>query len=65
MREFIEYRRNKKEHVDSIPKKDPKISTKMKKKFGKTSEVMEGFCFIIFITSLNRPNAGKDDDETM
>jgi hypothetical protein len=25
---------------------------KRKKKFGKTSETMEGFCFVIFITGL-------------
>jgi hypothetical protein len=23
---------------------------------------VEGFCFVIFITDLNRSNAGKDDD---
>jgi hypothetical protein len=33
------------------------------KKFQKTSEEIYGFCFVISITGLNRPNTGKDDDE--
>lgn len=42
--EFIEQcRRNWIEQVDMIPKKDLKILIK-NKKFGKTSEMMEGFC---------------------
>jgi hypothetical protein len=31
---------------------------KMKKKFVKTSEMMERFCFV---TCLSRPNIGRDD----
>jgi hypothetical protein len=32
------------------------ISTKTKKKFGKSSELMEGFCFVISVAGLNMPN---------
>jgi hypothetical protein len=39
------------------------MSIKRKKKFGKTSEAMEEFCFVISVTGLNRPNTGKDDDK--
>lgn len=35
---------------------------KEKKKFGKTSHIMEGFSFVIFITNLTRCDTGKDDD---
>jgi hypothetical protein len=35
------------------------ISTKREKKFGKTCEFMEGFCFIISITHPSRSNTGK------
>lgn len=51
---FIDqYRRNRMEHVDRmssdvIPKNV--LSTKMKRKFWKTSEMMEGFCFLISVT---------------
>jgi hypothetical protein len=44
-------------------KNDFKISTKWQKKFGKTSEMKEGFCFVISITDLSRPNTGNDDDD--
>jgi hypothetical protein len=63
---FIEqYRRNWIEGIDRMssdvfPEKI--ISPKMKRKFGKTSEVMEGFCFLISVTDLSRPKPGKDDD---
>jgi hypothetical protein len=33
-----------------------------KRKFGKTSELMEGFYFALSITGLNRPSTRKDDD---
>jgi hypothetical protein len=46
--------------MDRIPKKDLKISAESKKKFRKTSEMMKGFCFILSVTCLNRPNTGKD-----
>jgi hypothetical protein len=39
-----------------------KISTKRKKKFRKTSEMMKGFCFVILIISFNSPNIGMDDN---
>jgi hypothetical protein len=45
---------------DVFPKKI--ISPKIKMKFGKTSEMMEGFRFLIFVTDLSRPKPGKDDD---
>jgi hypothetical protein len=32
-------------------------------KFWKASEMMERFCFVTFITGLNRPHIGKDDDD--
>jgi hypothetical protein len=37
------------------------ISTNMRKKFGKTSESMGRFCFVIFITGLSRHNTGMND----
>jgi hypothetical protein len=43
--------------------KDLKISTSRKEKFGKTFETVGGFCFVVFVTDLNRPNAGKDYDD--
>jgi hypothetical protein len=39
---------------DRIPEKMLKILTK--KMFGKTSEMTEGFCCVIFITYLSRPD---------
>jgi hypothetical protein len=47
-----------------IPKQVFKLSSKRKKKFGKTSETMEGFCFVIPVTGSNKPNVGKDDNDT-
>jgi hypothetical protein len=42
--EFIEHcRRNWIQQIDRVPKKDLKMLIK-NKKFGKTSEIMEGFC---------------------
>jgi hypothetical protein len=38
-----------------------KISTKKEKKFKKTSEMMEGFYFVILIIGFSRPNTGKND----
>jgi hypothetical protein len=46
---------------DRIPKRDLNISTK--RKFGKTPEMMDGFCFVVTLTCLNRPNPGKDKDD--
>jgi len=37
--------------------------TSVIEKFGKNSEEMEGFCFVISITDPNRPNMGNEDDE--
>jgi hypothetical protein len=45
---------------EGIPQR---IFTKRKRKTGNTSDMMEGFCFVISITGLNRPNAGKVTDE--
>jgi hypothetical protein len=42
---------------DRIPK-----NSKGKVKNWKTSEMMEGFCFVISTTGLNRSNTVKDDD---
>jgi hypothetical protein len=28
-----------------------------------TSQMVEGFCFVISVTGLNGPDTGKDDDE--
>jgi hypothetical protein len=41
--------------------KDLKISTKKKNSFGNTSDKMEGFCFVIFVTGLNRSTTGNVD----
>jgi hypothetical protein len=63
---FIEeYRRSWKEHVermssDRIKKNDLKIPAERKKKFRKTSEMMEGFCFVIPIMGLSRTNSEDD-----
>jgi hypothetical protein len=35
---------------------------KMKNTFVKTSEMMEGFCFVTSVTSFSRPSTGRDDD---
>jgi hypothetical protein len=40
-----------------------KSNHKKKKKAGKTSEMMEGYCFVTSVTGLNRSNTGKTDDE--
>jgi hypothetical protein len=67
--EFIyQYRKNWKEHVnrissDRIQKNDSKIRTTKEKKYRKTFEKMEGFSFVTPVTGLNRPNAGKEDDD--
>jgi hypothetical protein len=37
-------------------KTDFTTSTKRKNMFGKTSERMQGFCIVIFVTYLNRPD---------
>jgi hypothetical protein len=44
-------------------KKGLKISTKRKKRFGKTSEVMEEFCSAICVTGISRPTAGKNNGD--
>jgi hypothetical protein len=41
---------------DRIPEKILKILTKLKNIFGKTSEMAEELCFVIFITYLSRPD---------
>jgi hypothetical protein len=35
----------------------------MKDEFVKTSEKMEGFCFVTSVTGHSRPNSGMDDDD--
>jgi hypothetical protein len=37
-------------------KNDLKILTKEKRKFGKTSELLEGFSFVISVAGVNRPS---------
>lgn len=62
---IVKYRRNWREHVERIPeKKHLKISTKSRK-FGKTTGVMEEFCFIICITDLNRQTIRKSNNDVM
>jgi hypothetical protein len=39
------------------------VSTKRKKKFGETSERMEGFPSLISITGFSRLNTGKDNND--
>jgi hypothetical protein len=46
--EFVEYRRNWKEYVDGAS------SNRRKKKSGKSSEIMQGFCLVIAKIELNR-----------
>jgi hypothetical protein len=46
---------------DRIPERDLQMSTMKKKKFGKNSEMIERFCFVISVSGLNGPNIGKDD----
>lgn len=46
-------------------KKDLTVSTIKKKAFGKTSTMMEGYCFIISVTSSNSLYSGKDDDSSL
>jgi hypothetical protein len=43
-------------------KKVLKHLSKGRKKFGQTTETMEGFCFLISATGLNRPDTRKGDD---
>jgi hypothetical protein len=40
-------------------KKDLEISTKSKKKSGNTSDMMQGFSFVISVTGFNRPSTEK------
>jgi hypothetical protein len=47
------------------PKNDSKIPTKREKKFRKTFEKVEGFCFVTPATGLSRPNTGKEDDDDL
>jgi hypothetical protein len=42
--------------------KNLKISTIRKSKFGKTSEIMGGLCFVIFVTGLNSHNTSDEND---
>jgi hypothetical protein len=46
-------------------KKDRRISTKRKKKFGNTPEMMEGFCFVMSIIDHNMSKTGDDDDDRL
>jgi hypothetical protein len=46
-----------------IPEKILKISHRSEKKFGKTSGTIKGFCFVISVTGLIRPNDGNDDED--
>jgi hypothetical protein len=46
---------------DRIPKTILKYKPKGKKRFGKTSETMERFCFVISVTYINMPNTRKND----
>jgi hypothetical protein len=57
------YGRNWREYVERIKKKRKhlKILTN-RRKFGKTSGVMEEFSFVICTTGLNRLTVRKDDD---
>jgi hypothetical protein len=43
-------------------KKYSTTTIKRKQKFGKTSEMMERFYFVISVTGLSKPNPGKHDD---
>jgi hypothetical protein len=45
--------------MSSDSKNDLKISTTRRKMFRKTFEVMEGFCLVISVTGLTRPNTWK------
>jgi hypothetical protein len=45
-------------------KKDSGVSIKGKNLF-KTPETVEGFCFVISVTGLCRPNAGKGDGDVL
>jgi hypothetical protein len=41
-----------------------KTSATKKRKFGKISEMMEGFCFAVSVKKgPNEPNTAKDDDD--
>jgi hypothetical protein len=35
----------------------------MKVEFGYTSEIQEGFCFVISVTHINGSNTGRNDDK--
>jgi hypothetical protein len=39
------------------------MPTERRRKFGKTSEMMEGFCFIISMRVHRRHNTGKDSGD--
>jgi hypothetical protein len=39
------------------------LPLKKGRKFGRTSEIMEGFCFVISVTCLNMANTGHNDDD--
>jgi hypothetical protein len=47
--------------VIGFEKKNLKMSTR-RRKCGKTSEVVEGFHYVIPITGLSRPDTGTDAD---
>jgi hypothetical protein len=49
--------------VHKDPQEDFEVPAGKEKKFRKTFETMKGLCHVMPITSLKRPNAGKDDDD--
>ena len=42
-----------------------KISIKRKWKFQNISDTMEGFCFVISLRGISRPNTGENDDNDL
>jgi hypothetical protein len=68
--QFMEqYRRSCNEHVDrknsdKTAIKYFKLSTKMKKKLGKISEMKVRLCVVVSIAGVIRHNTGKGDDDT-
>jgi hypothetical protein len=66
--EFVkQYRSNWKECIDRksshIMSRDFVISAERKRKFGKTSEMMKGFCFMTSTTGFSKPNNRKGDGD--
>jgi hypothetical protein len=58
------HKRSWKERIDGILKMILKYQLKQKKKYWKTSEMMEGLCFAVCpLTGLSRPNTWKEEEE--